>query len=439
MGYLAGSLPQAATLSGLNMAIYHFSGQILGRKPKRNPDGSYRPGSNAVAAAAYRAGERLTDRGKNEVHDYSRRGGVAHSEILAPPGSAPWLTDRETLWNTVEAMEVRKDAQLAREFNMALPYELGPDDRLALVRTFLETHFVRRGMVADFALHDPVPEHGQSEKNFHAHVLLTLRRATARGLDPVKTREWNSKDLLNVWRAEWAVACNLALERAGKRVKIDHRTLEAQRKEALARRDVARALELNRTPEIHVGPKARQIARNGRNPVSQIREVNAYRHRTPTASAAKGQRRQRDYPSFDRGVRLSWLEQIVAGNNTQLKRDLMAINRRFDRMNRKLDYWQRRTTFKTEGMIKGPTFRFNRWKAAQEDRQRRETAERKVAHARKRLAQIAELLKELERAATGANRRYEHGLIRAKEVEGWVRRVRHGDRTASRRRKRWPP
>lgn len=418
------------------MAIYHFSGQILGRKPKRNPDGSYRPGSKAVAAAAYRAGERLIDRNSGEIHDYSRRGGVAHSEILAPPGSAPWLTDRETLWNTVEAMEIRKDAQLAREFNMALPYELSPEDRLDLVKTFLETHFVRRGMVADFALHDPLPEHGQNEKNFHAHVMLTLRRATASGLDPVKTREWNSKELLNVWRAEWAIACNLALERAGKRVRVDHRTLEAQRKDALARRDLARATELNRVPEIDVGPKARQIVRGGRRPVSQVREVNAYRRSGSGAWMAPSRRRQRDYPSFDKGTRLSWLEQVVAGNNAQLKRDLIAINRRFDRMNRKLDHWQRRTTFAAEGAIKGPTFRFNRWKAAQEEKERKELAARKVAHARKRLDQIAQLLKELERSATGANLRYERSLIRAKEVERWVRRVRHGERAASRRRER---
>nr|WP_280952624.1 MobQ family relaxase [Neorhizobium alkalisoli] len=434
---MAGSIRQTVTLRGLTVAIYHFSGQILGRKPKRNPDGTMRPGSKAVAAAAYRAGERLVDRGNSEVHDYSRRGGVAHSEILAPPGSAPWLTDRETLWNTVEAMEVRKDAQLAREFNMALPHELNQDDRLDLVRTFLETHFVRRGMVADFALHDPLPEHGQSEKNFHAHVMLTLRRATASGLNPVKTREWNSKDLLNEWRAEWAIACNLALERAGKRMRIDHRTLEAQRQEALARRDMARAIELNRIPEVHVGPKARQIVRSGRTPVSRIREVNAYRRTTGAGPKAPAPRRKRDYPTYDRGSRLSWLEQIVAGNNVQLKRDLVAINRRFDRMNRKLDHWQRRVTFTAEGAIKGPAFRFNRWKAAQEDKQRRETAARKVAHARKRLDQITQLIKELERAATGANHRYERSLIRAKEVERWVRRVRHGGRPASRRRERW--
>lgn len=436
MGHMAGHGRQAATPAGLTMAIYHFSGQILGRKSKRNPDGSYRPGSKAVAAAAYRAGERLVDRGSNEVHDYSRRGGVVHADILAPPGSAPWLTDRETLWNTVEAMETRKDAQLAREFNMALPYELTKEQRLALVTTFLETHFVRRGMVADFALHDPLPEHGQSEKNFHAHVMLTLRRATAKGLDPVKTREWNSKELLSVWRAEWAIACNLALERAGKRVRIDHRTLAAQREDALARHDRARAMELNRTPEIHVGPKARQIVRSGRNPVSKVREVNAARRPAGGTWMAPARRRQRDYPSFDKGTRLSWLEQIVAGNNAQLKRDLLAINRRFDRMNRKLDYWQRNVTFRAEGAIKGRTFRFNRWKAAQEDQQRREASARKVAHARKRLDQIAQLLKELERAATGTSLRYERSLIRAKEVERWVRRVRHGSRTASRRRER---
>jgi len=417
------------------MAIYHFSGQILGRKPKRNPDGSYRPGSNAIAAAAYRAGERLTDRSRNEVHDYSHRSGVVHAEILTPLGSAPWLTDRETLWNTVEAMESRKDAQLAREFNMALPHELGPEDRLELVSGFLETHFVRRGMVADFALHDPVPEQGQSEKNFHAHVLLTLRRATASGLDPVKTREWNSKELLGVWRAEWAIACNLALERAGKRVRIDHRTLEAQRQEALARRDMARALELNRVPEIHVGPKARQIARSGRNPVSRIREVNAYRRSAP--AAPKAQRRQRNYPVYDRGSRLSWLEQILVGNNVQRKRDLVDINRRFDRMSRKLDYWQRRAAFQIDGATKGSTFRFNRWQAAQEEKQRRDAAARKIAHARKRMAQIAQLLKELERAATGANRRYEQGLIRAKEVERWIRQMRFGARSTSRGRGRW--
>jgi hypothetical protein len=118
------------------VAIYHFSGQILGRKPQRNPDGRWRPGSKAVAAAAYRSGQRLTDRQSGETYDYRRRSGVVHEEVMVPAGSAPWLKDRALLWSKVEALEIRKDAQLAREFNMALPHELDHAQRLALVRGF---------------------------------------------------------------------------------------------------------------------------------------------------------------------------------------------------------------------------------------------------------------------------------------------------------------
>ena len=199
------------------MAIYHFSGQILGRAVKRNPDGTRRPPSKAVAAAAYRSGSRLVDGNTGEVHDYSNRRGVVYSEIMAPAGSAPWLEDRQLLWSTVEAMEKRKDAHLTREFNMALPHELDAEQRIELVRSFVSRHFVQRGMVADIALHDPIKELGQNRHNFHAHVMPTLRKATRDGLHPVKTREWNSKELLNIWRGEWALACNQALERAGKR------------------------------------------------------------------------------------------------------------------------------------------------------------------------------------------------------------------------------
>jgi hypothetical protein len=402
------------------MAIYHFSGQILGRSPKQNPDGSWRPGSKAVAAAAYRSGTRLDDHTHRQEHDYSRRKGVVHAEVLTPPGSAPWLTDRALLWNTVEAMETRKDAQLAREFNMALPHELTHEQRLDLVRDFVERHFVGKGMVADLALHDPDPDEGQNAKNFHAHVMLTLRRATPDGLHPVKTREWNSKELLAVWRSEWALACNVALERAGKRQRVDHRTLVAQRDEALARKDHSTAYLLNRQPEIHVGPRARQQVREGRAPQSRPREVGPKRR---TERAASTQRRVRDYGTYDRGTRLNWLERIVVGNNDRLKRDLRQTNHRFDRLSRKLDYWQRRTAYAAEGAIMGRQFRFNRWKAAEEDKRRRDEAARKVAQAKKRLSQIAAILKDLELAISGANRQYERGLIRAREVEGWMRSV----------------
>ncbi|MBB3967162.1 MobQ family relaxase [Rhizobium metallidurans] len=417
------------------MAIYHFSAQILGRNAKRNPDGTRRPGSSAVAAAAYRAGERLIDRNAGQSHDYSRRGGVVHSEIMAPPGSAPWLEDREILWNTVEAMETRKDAQLAREFNMALPFELTHDQRLDLVRDFVGAHFVKRGMVADIALHDPIPDQGQNAKNFHAHVMLTLRRATPDGLDPVKTREWNSKELLNAWRAEWAVACNAALERAGKRNRVDHRTLASQLEEAMARKDRAEVLVLNREPEIHVGPRARKAVQQGRPPQSRERQVGADR-RPAGRPTAKPRRRTRDYPAYDKGTRLNWLEKILVGNDERLKRDLLDMNRRFDRLSRKLDHWERRTSFKTEGLIMGKQFRFNRWKAADEEKQRKALAEKKAVHARKRLAQIRALLKGLEMALALGNRRRETGLVRAREVAGWLRPSRSVSRSRGNGRQR---
>ncbi|AMA60105.1 hypothetical protein BCCGELA001_30295 [Bradyrhizobium sp. CCGE-LA001] len=128
-----------------------------------------------VAMAAYRAGQRLTDERRGIDVDFRRRRGVVHAEILAPEGSADWLLDRETLWNGVERMETRRDAQLAREINMALPYELNADEQLALVRSFVLEQFVSLGMVADIAIHAPVIEKWDDPRNFHAHVLLTMR------------------------------------------------------------------------------------------------------------------------------------------------------------------------------------------------------------------------------------------------------------------------
>lgn len=399
------------------MAIYHFSGQILGRKSKHTRD-SYRPPSKAVAAAAYRSGQRLNDRHNGEVHDYSRKRGVVHSEILVPWGGADWLGDRETLWNTVEAMETRSDAQLAREFNMALPHELSHDDRVELVRSFVERQFVSRGMVADIALHEPVEKEGQNRKNFHAHVMLTLRRATREGLDPVKTREWNSKELLGVWRAEWAVACNGALERAGKKVRVDHRTLQAQRDWAVEIGDRVAAARLDRKPEIHVGPRARQMARREYPASSKVRDVGAFRRRD---NGQPAERRKRDYPTRDRGTRLNALERIIAGNNDKLKRDLQALNRRFDRLNRKVDYWERRATFRVEGLIGGKRFRFERWQAAQVEKEQKAEAARREAHARKRIDQLRRLLKEFEMILSGQTKAREQGLVRAREVATWLR------------------
>ena len=125
------------------MAIYHFSVTAIARSQ----------GRSAVACAAYRAAERLYDERYDCVRDYTRKKDVAHTEILLPEGAPAWMGDREKLWNTVECIEKRKDAQLAREFTVALPRELTLEQNIALAREFVQTTFVAKGMVADLAVH----------------------------------------------------------------------------------------------------------------------------------------------------------------------------------------------------------------------------------------------------------------------------------------------
>ena len=233
------------------MASYHWSMQIIGRKDRRS----------AVQAAAYRAGQDLTDERTGEVHRYGKRRGVDHTEILLPPFTHQRLADRQTLWNAVERAEVRDDAQLAREVNIALPHELSREQQLALLRSYVGEQFVKRGMIADFAIHVPRPGRGEDERNVHAHVMLTLRQGTPQGLREIKTREWNSRELLKHWRLVWADYANRALAEAGVQTRIDARTLADQREHALAEGDEAQARSLAREPEIHMGPNAVEMAR----------------------------------------------------------------------------------------------------------------------------------------------------------------------------------
>ena len=228
------------------MAIYHMSAKMHSRSN----------GSSAVAAAAYRSGMTLVDARTGEEHDYSRRSGIEGSEILAPEGSPEWARDRSELWNAAEQAERRKDAQVAREVEVAQPVELSKEQRRELVRGFAEREFVARGMVADIAYHDG------GGSNPHAHILLTTRRMEGDGFGG-KERDWNRKELLSEWRETWAREANEALERAGIGERIDHRSLIVQRDEALGRGEMGRAEKLDRAPEIHLGRTAWMAARQG--------------------------------------------------------------------------------------------------------------------------------------------------------------------------------
>ena len=218
------------------MATYHFNAQVVSRSC----------GASAVAGAAYRSGKCLTDERTGEEHDHTDRDDLDGSEILAPRDSPEWAQDRARLWNEVEAAERRKDAQVAREIRVAIPRELPPEDGRALVSDYAQRAFVDRGMVADIAFHG-----GKEGHNPHAHIMLTTRTLTREGFGQ-KNREWNKKEHVTTWRKDWADAANRALAQHGRAERIDHRTLAAQRDEALKNRDHARAEELDRDPQVRL-------------------------------------------------------------------------------------------------------------------------------------------------------------------------------------------
>ena len=245
---------------GDTIAIYHCSIKIVSRGK----------GKSAVAAAAYRSGEKLTNEWDGLTHDYTKKGGVVHSEILLPAHAPPAFSDRSTLWNSVELSEKSNNAQLAREVEIALPVELSREEQTRLVREYCSSQFVSKGMIADFNLHDT------GGGNPHAHILLTMRPLDEKGawlpkskkeyvLDEngerirlpsgrYKTRkvdlvDWNNRENAEVWRRAWADLANEYLEKNNRPERIDHRSYERQ--------------GIDQIPTVHVGVSATQMEKKG--------------------------------------------------------------------------------------------------------------------------------------------------------------------------------
>lgn len=225
------------------MAIFHMSAQTITRSK----------GHSSVAAAAYRHGEKLTDEHTGEIHDYSKKKGVSDSVILIPDGADRNFLKPEYLWNTIEKSEKRKDAQLAREFNIALPVEMSDKQKKALAIDFCNENFIKNGMIADIAFHK------LDSENPHFHVMLTTRRLTPDGSGfGQKERKWNDKEQLEQWRKEWADTANEHLQAAGINARIDHRSLKEQKAalDALHSPTIeqqAQAISLDRPATIHRG------------------------------------------------------------------------------------------------------------------------------------------------------------------------------------------
>lgn len=241
------------------MADYRLSAKVISRGK----------GQSAIASAAYRAATRLHDERTGQTADYSRKAGVIHAEVLAPEGTPDWMHDREQLWNAVEAVERRKDAQLAREVQLSLPHELTDQQRRELVRTFVQEQFVAHGMIADLAIHAPSGK--GDDRNHHAHVMLTMRELTGDGFGN-KARAWNSSDQLEHWREQWAHHQNRALERHGHAARVDHRSFEDR--------------GIDREPSQHLGPTAHDMEAKGK--ASRIGDENR-------EAARRNADRARDY------------------------------------------------------------------------------------------------------------------------------------------------
>lgn len=197
------------------MAYCYFVAKPIGRSA----------GHSAVAAAAYRSASRLRDDRRGCYHDWSHKNDVVHSEIMLPDGAPQKWRDRERLWNDVEASELRKDSQLARDMLFAVPRELDQGTAIDLIRDFASHEFVSLGMIADLNVHWNIGLSG--ELNPHAHIMLTTRHVSREGFGH-KNRDWNHKQYLFRWRESWANHANQRLAQCDIEACIDHRAYAAQ-------------------------------------------------------------------------------------------------------------------------------------------------------------------------------------------------------------------
>lgn len=220
------------------VASYHLSVKVVSRST----------GRSATAAAAYRAAARVRDERTGELHDFVRKRGVVHREIVTPAEAPAWTHNREQLWNAAEAAEKRRDAMTAREFEIALPSELTKAERRDLALTMAREIVTRHRCAVDVAIHAPSRE--GDERNHHAHLLCTTRRVSREGLTE-KTRELDAMRSGEIarWRERWAELQNEALKARGLDARVDHRSY----------RDQGRVEE----PAAHKGPVVTAIERRG--------------------------------------------------------------------------------------------------------------------------------------------------------------------------------
>lgn len=242
---------------------FHFSVNIISRGK----------GKSAVASAAYISGEKIKNEWDGVTHDYTKKQGVISKEIFLPDHAPEEYKDRKTLWNSVELFEKNSNAQLARNFIISLPKELSIEENKKMIEEYIQTNFVKEGMIVDLAIHD---ESREGNQNIHAHIMTIVRPINEDGtwgqkskkeyiLDEKgekvlnkngkpKTRKvelttWNDKGNVEKWRENFSDLCNKYLERAGAEKRVDHRSFKRQ--------------GIKQIPTIHLGASASAMERKG--------------------------------------------------------------------------------------------------------------------------------------------------------------------------------
>ncbi|MBY5056320.1 MobA/MobL family protein [Streptococcus agalactiae] len=242
---------------------FHFSISMISRGKSKS----------AVASAAYISCEKLTNEWDGVTHDYHNKKGLLHSEIFLPENVPIALKDRTTLWNSVELNEKASNAQLARNFIIALPKELSFEENKKLIIDFIQENFASKGMIADLAIHD---ESDEENNNIHAHIMTTLRPINEKGQWQAKSKkeyilddygnkilnkngkpktikveltDWNDRGNAEKWRESFAQICNQYLEKNHQEKRVDHRSYKRQGIEEI--------------PTIHMGASASTLEKKG--------------------------------------------------------------------------------------------------------------------------------------------------------------------------------
>lgn len=351
------------------MAIYHCSVKTFSR----------RNGQSATAAAAYRSGEKLLDEQTGELHDYRKKGGVISATMILPSHAPAWASDRARLWNEVERAETRINSTVAREFEIALPHELSPDDRERLAHEFARELVERHGFAADVAIHAP-PEFQKGgtgkvidNQNHHAHILLSTRRLGPNGFTE-KTREFDAKGrsdkaselfgpaLIEHWRERFAVLQNQFLKAAGVEQKVDHRSHQAR--------------GLATEPTRHLGPAAvgfeRRTGLDSEKRMSEALAVRAVDERAQELDGAVRELAELDEQEAVIAAELTENQRYVAMDEAELsevishvqptdidrqvesswevsqaKRDVRELESKRDRVARQIESWEEEHRFTT--------------------------------------------------------------------------------------------